>query len=139
MKVMTVFLGLSIVLSSPLFGGDLAPNTIAKLLKILVSRQDSVGNVLALDPEVAAELSKSSVGSAADAKVVWVRSDADAARCAKEGRLVVVGDLDQLKQGASLAFVAEGGRPVIYLHPGHLGACKVAIPDAVVKLAKVVK
>jgi hypothetical protein len=52
---------------------------------------------------------------------------------------VICGHVSQIPSGAAIAIVAEGGRPAIYVSSSNLATSKVSIPDAVLKVGKVVK
>lgn len=122
-----------------LFSADIAPPIVAKILKIIVSSPDSPSQVAVADSEIAAELGKVGVSIDPEARVLWAITEAEVVKAAKQGRLVVCPNVALLQRGASIALTVEGGRAAIYIHQAHLAASKVAVPDAVVKVAKVLK
>jgi len=118
-------------------GGEVAAPTLAKIIRIVASGNG--GKAACEDAEVSAELGKLGVSIDPEAKVVWAIADKDVARFAKQSKLVICGQVGQLGQGAAIAIVAEGGRPVIYLSPANATSSKANLPDALLKIGKVVK
>lgn len=116
--------------------GDLAAPTLAKFLRVLL-QATALKGVACPDKELAGELTNLGVALDPDAKMVWADSPADVARLAKQGRLVVCGTRGLLASGASLAVVAEGGRPAIYANPKAITATGLALPDSIMKIVKV--
>ena len=119
-----------------LSAGDLSAATTAKFVRLLLQGA-GVHAVACGEREVAGELTNLGVALDPESKVVWADSDKDVARFAKQGRMVICGSKVLLGSGATLAVVAEGGHPVIYLNPRALTASGVTLPDNIVKLAKV--
>jgi len=128
-------IALILVSATAVQAGEVAAPTIAKLIRIVAAS----GKVACPDPEVAAELGKLGLALDPEARIVWAITDKDVSHYAKQSKLVICGQVGQLAQGASLAIVAEGGRPAIYIHSANLAASKVSLPDAVIKIGKVVK
>jgi len=128
---------LPVLCSSILHAGDLAAPTVAKFIRVIAS--SGGGKAACRDKEVAAELATLGVPVDAESKVVWVTLEAEVGKLAKLGRLVVGGKLEMLAAGASVALVAEGGRPTIYVSAKNLAGTGVTLPDSVLKISKVVK
>lgn len=112
------------------------PATVAKIIRIVAAGGD--GKVNCLDPEVAAALSSVGVAADANAAIVYATSDKDVAKFAKQNKLVICNQLELIKQGAVIAIVAEGDRPVVYLSPANAAASNTKIPEVVMKMGKVV-
>ena len=129
---------IALLLVAPIQAGEVAAPTIAKIIRIVASSGNNV-KVACLDPEVAAELGKLGLSLDPEARIVWAISDQDVVRLAKQNKLVICGQLGQLAQGGAVAIVAEGGRPSIYIRPANVALSKVSLPDAVIKIGKVVK
>jgi hypothetical protein len=127
-----------VCLSTALVGGELAPPTAAKIIRVIV--QASGGSKAECgDKEIAGELSSLGVAADPEAKVCWAGSDKEVARLTGKHKLVICGNPDWLAQGAAVALTAEGGRPSIYLSIKNLAAAGVTLPDSIVKISKVVK
>jgi hypothetical protein len=131
---------LTLVLCFPAlaWGGDLAPATAAKLIRVIVQASGQ-SKVACTEKELAGELATLGVGAEPDAKVIWATAPKDVARLAAQHRLVVCPNPDWLAEGASVAITAEGGRPSIYLQVKNLAGVGVTLPDSIVKISKVVK
>jgi hypothetical protein len=126
-------------LSATLPAADLAPPTVAKFVRLVVAAGGGVAKVHCPDKEIAAELRALGLVIDPEGAVVWAGSDRDAVKYGKLGKLVICGQRDFLASGASIALIAEGGRPAIYISPRNLGGTGFILPDSVLKLAKVVK
>jgi hypothetical protein len=119
--------------------GEVSAPTVAKILRIVATSSGSSGRISSLDPEVTAELTKLGVVLDPESPIVWAVSEKDIAKYVKQSKFVICGHVGLISQGACMAIVAEGGRPAIYFSPANASATKVAIPDTVVKIGKVVK
>jgi hypothetical protein len=125
--------------TSGIHAGEVSAPTLAKILRIVATSSGSNGRISCLDPEVTAELTKLGVALDAESPIIWVVSEKDVTKYAKQSKFVICGQVGLLAQGACMAIVAEGGRPAIYFSPTNASTTKVAIPDTVVKIGKVVK
>ena len=125
-------------LSIPLGAAELAPPTVAKIIRV-IAQASGVAKAACGDKEIAGELSGLGVGSDPDSKICWAASDKEVARFAAQHRLVICGNQDWLALGASVALTAEGGRPAIFLSVKNLGPTGITLPDSIVKISKVVK
>jgi hypothetical protein len=128
-----------VCLSANLPAADLAPPTVAKFIRLLIAAGGGVAKVNCADKEVAAELRSLGLAIDPEAAVVWAGSDREASKYGKLGKLVICGQLESLATGASVALVAEGGRPAIYISPRNLSGTGITLPDSILKLAKVAK
>jgi len=99
---------------------DLAPETEAKFLKILLSSTGQFGFAC----------------SDAGFKMAWAASEAEARALKAAGKLVIVPKLAWLKAGAAIALVEEDGKPQIYLSAGNVKASGMTLSDTIVKMAK---
>lgn len=125
-------------LSALAWGGELAPPTAAKFIRVIAQASGSA-KVACADKEIAGELANLGVGAEADAKVTWAGTAKDVAHFAAQHKLVICPNPDWLGEGASVAITAEGGRPSIYLQMKNLAAAGVTLPDSIVKISKVIK
>lgn len=112
--------------------------TAAKFVRI-IAQASGAAKVECADKELAGELATQGIGLDATCKVAWAANEHEVARLAKQGKLVITGKVELLAAGASLAIAAEGGRPVIYVNPRNLAGTGIALPDSIVKIAKVAK
>jgi hypothetical protein len=126
-----------VLCSTLLQAGDLAAPTVAKFIRVIAS--SGGGKAACRDRDVAAELATLGVAVDPESKVVWVSLEAEVGKLARMGRLVICGKLELLAAGASVALVAEGGRPTIYISAKNLAGTGVALSDSVLKISKVVK
>lgn len=125
-------------LSTLAVGGELAPPTAAKFIRVIV-QASGAGKVACPDKEIAGELTTLGVDLEADAKVTWAGNAKDVARLAAQHKLVICPNPDWLAEGAAVAITAEGGRPSIYLSSKSLASTGITLPDSIMKISKVVK
>ena len=115
---------------------DLAPTTLAKILKLVLS--DAKENAIACtDPLLRMELMKLGVKLDPEASIVWVKSAPEKAKFRSSNRLTIGGQVSDLNEGVIVALVGEGGRCVFYVSKTNANANKVVLPTAVMKLGKV--
>ena len=133
-----LLMALTLSLMQPLLAGEVAAPTVAKILRLIAANSGQT-KIACQDPEVTAELSKLGIGQDHEAKVVWALNDGEVSKAVRASRMVICGQVSQIALGASIAIVAEGGYPVIYIKPSNAAASQVKIPDAVLKIGKVVK
>ena len=125
-------------LSTLAAGGELAPPTTAKFIRVIATASGSP-QVACADREIAGELATLGVATEANAKVAWAGSLKDVKQSAAQHRLVICPNPDWLPEGAAVAITAEGGRPSIYLSMKSLASAGITLPDSIVKISKVVK
>lgn len=128
--------GCLILASSFLMGGELPADVQAKFVKLLAGYAGSAGKVACKDGVLNGELAKLGVTSDAGSKVAWAVTEAEVRSLKAAGKLVLVGKLEWLPAGGSIAVVEEGGKPQIYLHMGNISASGVALSDTVMKIGK---
>jgi len=133
-----LLLVLSLCLGQSLLAGEVAAPTVAKILR-MIANNSGQAKIACQDAEVVAELTKLGVTQDHEAKVVWAINDGEVTKAVRANRMVICGQVSQIALGASIAIVAEGGYPVIYLKPSNATVSQVKIPDAVLKIGKVVK
>lgn len=116
---------------------ELAPETQAKFLKILLSSTGQFGFACA-DPSFKAKLEASGIAVAPGFKMAWAETEAEAKALKASGKLVIVPNLAWLKHGGggSLAIVEENGKPQIYLNAANVKASGMTLSDTIVKIAK---
>ena len=116
---------------------DLAPATLAKILKLVLADAKETG-IACSDPQVKMELAKLGVSVDPESRIVWVRSAQELAKYAGTNRLTISGRVSDLKSGAIVALVGEGGHGVFYTSRANAVANQVTLPAALMKLGKVV-
>jgi hypothetical protein len=114
---------------------ELAPETAAKFLKVLLSSSGQFG-FACNDAALKAKLEADGLSVAPGFKMAWAASEAEVKSLKAAGKVVVVPKLAWLKLGGSIALVEEDGKPQLYIHPGNLKASGMTLSDAVVKMAK---
>lgn len=117
--------------------GDVAPSISARVLRVVTGSGGGENRVACADPEVATELKRLGVEIDPKARVAWAASEQELKSLLNHGHLVVCGNPALLSKGAGLVLALEGGRPVIYMHPGNVKASGVTLSDSVLKIAKV--
>jgi hypothetical protein len=130
---------LPIALAVTAFGaqaGELPPEVTAKFMKILANAASTGGSVAASSPEHAAAFRAQGLSVSPFSKLAWASSLAELRNLKNGGKLVVCGRVEWLAQGAGIALVAEGDKPAIYLHMGHISASGVSLSDTVLKIGK---
>jgi len=136
MKVNQAAIGILMLATASLIGGELPAEIQAKFIKILAASAGSAGKVACKDAAVAAELGKAGVSADPGAKVAWAASESEVKALKASGKLVICGKLDWLPAGGAIAIVEEGGKPQIYLHMGNIAASGVTLSDTVLKIGK---
>ena len=114
---------------------DLAPETQAKFLKILLSSTGQFGFACA-DAAFKAKLEASGLAVSPGFKMAWAATEAEVKPLKAAGKLVIVPKLAWLKLGGAIALVEEDGKPQIYLHPANVKASGMTLSDTIVKMAK---
>ena len=132
-----------LLVSIPLFcaslslsAGDLAVPTVAKFLRLILPATGA-RTVACTGKELSVELANLGVGLNPESKCAWVETDKELPHMVKDGRVVICGSRSMFAGGASMAVVAEGGRPVIYVNLKALSGLGVTLPDNIMKIAKV--
>jgi hypothetical protein len=116
---------------------DLAPATLAKILKLVVA--DAKESAIACsDPLVRFELAKLGVTFDPESRVVWVKTLQEKTKYRGTNKVTISGQVSDLSAGVVVALVGEGGRCVFYVSKANADANKVALPAAIMKLGKVI-
>ena len=114
---------------------ELAPETQAKFLKILLSSTGQFGFACA-DPGFKVKLEASGLSVAPGFKMAWAQNEAEVKPLKAAGKLVIVPKLAWLKLGGAIALVEEQGKPQIYLSAANVKASGMTLSDTIVKIAK---
>jgi hypothetical protein len=130
-----VSVSIACILTLGLAAQDLAPETQAKFLKILLSSTGQFGFACA-DPGFKAKLEANGIAVSPGFKMAWAESEAEVKSLKAAGKLVIVPKLAWLKAGGSIAIVEEQGKPQIYLNPANVKASGMTLSDTIVKMAK---
>lgn len=117
---------------------DLAPATLAKIMKLVVADAKE-SSIACTDPLLKFELIKVGVPVDPEARIVWVKTPQEKAKFRGSNRLTISGLVTDLDAGIIVAMVGEGGRCVFYISKANADANKVAVPSAIVKLGKVIR
>jgi hypothetical protein len=133
--VATRRIALACLLTVGLQAQDLAPETQAKFLKILLSSTGQFGFACS-DAAFKARLEAAGIAVSPGFKMAWAASEGEARSLKAAGKLVIVPVLGWLKAGGALAIVAEGGKPQVYLNAANVKASGMTLSDAIVKLAR---
>jgi hypothetical protein len=123
----------------PLRAEDLAPATLAKILKLVLTdaRESSIA---CSDPMVKPELEKLGVVMNPESRIVWVKSSQDKAKFRGTNRLTISGQVSDLSSnGVVVALVGEGGHSVFYISKANVAENKVTLSNAIAKLGKVIQ
>lgn len=137
MKTLRRLLWLVPALCGPLLqADDLAPATLAKILKLVMSDAKEP-DMACTDPQLRGELVKAGVTLHPDSRIVWVKSPEEAASHATSSRITIGGKVALLKSGAIVALVSEGGRPAFYVNKEGARARRVSLPHSILQLGKV--
>jgi hypothetical protein len=114
---------------------DLAPETQAKFLKILLSSTGQFGFACA-DPGFKSKLEANGIAVSPGFKMAWAESEAEVKSLKASGKLVIVPKVAWLKLGGGIAIVEEQGKPQIYLSASNVKASGMTLSDTIVKMAK---
>jgi hypothetical protein len=114
---------------------QLAPETQAKFLKILLSSTGQFG-FACTDAGFKARLEAAGIAVSPGFKMAWAASEAEVKALKAAGKLVIVPELPWLKLGGSLAIVEEEGKPQIYISPANVKTSGMALSDTIVKMSK---
>jgi len=116
---------------------DLAPATVAKILKLVLT--DAHETTLACsDPFLKAELLKLGVVTDPESRIVWVKTPQEKAKFRGTDRLTISSQVSDLSAGVIVALVGEGGRSVFYVSKANAQANKISLPTGISKLGKVI-
>jgi len=107
----------------------------AKFVKVLLTSTGQFG-FACNDAPLKAKLESMGISVGPGFKFAWGMSEPEVVALKAQGRFIVCPDKDWFKDGACLAVVMEDGRPQLYLHVANVKASGVALPEAIVKIAK---
>ena len=130
-----VSVSIACILTLGLGAQDLAPETQAKFLKILLSSTGQFGFACA-DPGFKAKLEANGIAVSPGFKMAWAESEAEVKSLKAAGKLVIVPKLAWLKDGGAIAMVEEDGKPQIYLSSANVKASGMTLSDTIVKISK---
>jgi hypothetical protein len=130
-----VHASIAFVLALGLNAQELAPETQAKFLKILLSSTGQFGFACA-DTAFKAKLEASGLSVAPGFKMAWAASEGEVKSLKAAGKLVIVPKLAWLKLGGSIAIVEEDGKPQIYINMANVKASGMTLSDTIVKISK---
>jgi len=116
---------------------DLAPATVAKILKLVLADAKEAA-IACTDPFLMAELGKLGVPIDPTSKVVWIKTAQEKAKYRGSDRLTISGQVADLSGGVIVALVGEGGRSVFYVSRANAQANKISLPTGISKLGKVI-
>jgi hypothetical protein len=124
------------LLSLGLLAQEVAPDVQAKFLKTLVSATGQFGLACNNDPVLKKSLEGAGVSVAPGFKLAWAATEAEVKTLKADGRLVLVPKVQWLKLGGGIAIVEDEGKPTFVIHMANAKASGLAIPDAIIKIAK---
>jgi hypothetical protein len=127
-----------ILCGAMLHAEDLAPATLAKILKLVMTDAKESG-IACNDPLLKLELAKIGVSLNPESRIVWVKSTQEKAKFRGTNRLTIGGQVSDFSEGVVIALVGEGGRCAFYVSKVNADANKVVLPTAVMKLGKVIQ
>jgi len=124
------------LLSLGLLAQEVAPDVQAKFVKTLVSATGQFGLACNNDPALKKSLEAAGVSVAPGFKLAWAATEAEVKTLKADGRLVLVPKVQWLKLGGGIAIVEDEGKPTFVIHMANAKASGLAIPDAIIKIAK---
>ena len=107
----------------------------AKFVKVLLTSSGQFG-FACNDEALKARLEALGVSVGPGFKFAWGRSEPEVVALKAQGRFIVCPNVDWFKAGACIAVVQEEGRPQLYLSVANVKASGVAVPEAILKIAK---
>jgi len=131
-----IVISIAFLLSLGLAAQDVTPDVQAKFVKTLVSATGQFGLACNNDPALKKSLEAAGVSVAPGFKLAWAATEAEVKTLKADGRLVLVPKVQWLKLGGSIAIVEEDGKPTFVIHMANAKASGLAIPDAIIKIAK---
>lgn len=108
----------------------------AKFVKVLLTATGQFG-FACNDPALKAKLESMGIAVGPGFKLAWGSSEPEVRALKAQDRCIICPRQEWLKSGASLAVVVEDGQPVLYADPNNIKASGLALPDAILKVAKV--
>ena len=119
----------------------LSPKEMCPFLRVISASlgAEAAGRVACRDIDVAMELKHGGLSPDAKAPLAFAASDAQIVEYLAQGKLVVCATEPGLKQGAAIALLKEGGKPVLVVSLKNANAAGVALSDALIKIARVQK
>jgi len=126
-----------VLCGSMLRAEELAPATLAKILKLVVTdaRESSIA---CTDPMLRPELEKLGVKVDPESRIVWVKSPQEKSKFRGTNRLTISGQVSDLTNGVVVALVGEGGHGVFYISKANVADNKITLSTAIAKLGKVI-
>lgn len=124
------------LLSLGLLAQEVAPDVQAKFVKTLVSATGQFGLACNNDAALKKSLEAAGVSVAPGFKLAWAATEAEVKTLKADGRLVLVPKVQWLKLGGGIAIVEDEGKPTFVIHMANAKASGLAIPDAIIKIAK---
>ena len=126
-----------VLCGSMLRAEDLAPATLAKILKLVLTDAKEP-SIACSDPMVRLELEKLGVSINPESRIVWVKTPQEKSKFRGSNHLTIGGQVSDLNSGTVVALVSEGGLGVFYVSRANAAANKVTISNAIAKLGKVI-
>ena len=117
-----------------LLAGELPADIAARIVKVVVN--SSGGKIVCRDGAMKAALESAGVQTDAGARIVWSSSPVEIKMLKSQGKLIITSHPEMLAMGASIAIAEDGGKPKVYLHPGHLAASGITLSDAILKIGE---
>jgi hypothetical protein len=126
-----------VLCGSVLRAEELAPPTLAKILKLVVTdaRESSIA---CTDPMLKPELERLGLKVDPESRIVWVKSSQEKAKYRGTNRLTISGHVSDLSNGVVVALVGEGGHGVFYISKANVAENKITLSTAIAKLGKVI-
>lgn len=108
----------------------------AKFIKVLISSTGQFGICCNSDAALKKVLEASGVSVSPGFKLAWGASEEEVKTLKAAGKLVIVPNLNWIKDGAGLAVVSVEGLPQLYMNVANVKASGMTLPDAIIKIAK---
>jgi hypothetical protein len=107
----------------------------AKFVKVLLTSTGQFG-FACNDEALKTRLEAMGVSVGPGFKFAWGMSEPEVVALRVQGRFIICPNVDWFRSGACIAVVQEDGRPQLYLSVANVKASGVAVPEAILKIAK---
>lgn len=126
----------ALLLVGPNANGEVAPDLMAKFIKVIATHSGSAGRIDIKDPILVKALGELGVAADPSAKVAYSANISEVKALRASGKLVICNRLDLLSAGGSIAIVDEDDKATVYLHTAHISESGAKVSPAILRIGK---
>lgn len=126
----------AVLLAGPVANCEVAPDLMAKFIKVIATHSGSAGRIDIKDPILVRALGELGVTADHSSRVAYSSDLAEVKALRASGKLVICNRLDLLSAGGSIAIVEEDAKATVYLHTGHISESGVKVSPAIMRIGR---